>query len=79
MKKWIFKVVSALEDSNLLLKGFTKTIKNDTKEAKRGFLGMLWGILGGNLLGNMLTGQGILGAGNENKKRKRNIKSWLWK
>ena len=62
-----------------MLKGFTKTIKNETKEPKRGFLGMLLGILGASLLGNMLTGQGILRAGYENKKSKKNIKSWLRK
>ena len=32
------KVVQALEDSNILLKGVTKTIKNETKEQKGGFL-----------------------------------------
>ena len=35
----IMKIVQALEDSNILLKGVTKTIKNETKEQKRGFLG----------------------------------------
>ena len=40
---------------------------------------MLLGILGASLLGNMLTGQGILRAGYENKKSKKNIKSWLRK
>ena len=30
----IMKVVQALEDSNILLKGVTKTIKNETKEQK---------------------------------------------
>ena len=28
----IMKIVQALEDSNILLKGVTKTIKNETKE-----------------------------------------------
>ena len=37
----IMKTVHVLEDSNILLKGVTKTIKNETKEQKRGFLGML--------------------------------------
>ena len=37
----IIKTVQVLEDSNILLKGVTKTIKNETKEQKRGFLGML--------------------------------------
>ena len=33
----IIKVVQALEDSNILLKGVTKTIKNETKEQKEDF------------------------------------------
>ena len=37
----IMKIVQALEDSNILLKGLTKTIKNETKEQKGGFLGTL--------------------------------------
>ena len=31
----IMKIVQALEDSNVLLKGVTKTIKNETKKTKR--------------------------------------------
>ena len=46
----IVKVVQALEDSNILLKGVTKTIKNETKEQKGGFLIMLLDTLLGNLL-----------------------------
>ena len=33
----IMKIVQGLEDSNILLKGVTKTIKNETKEQKGGF------------------------------------------
>ena len=39
----IMKIVQALEDSNILLKGVTKTIKNETKEQKGGFLSMFLG------------------------------------
>ena len=39
----IMKIVQALEDSNILLKGITKTIENETKEQKEGFLSMLLG------------------------------------
>ena len=40
----ILKIVQALlEGSNILLKGITKTISNETKEQKGGFLGMLLG------------------------------------
>ena len=45
----IMKVVQALEDSNILLKGVTKTIKNESKEQKGGFLSMLLGTLGASL------------------------------
>ena len=48
----IMKIVQALEDSNILLKGVTKTIKNETKEQKGGFLSMLLDTLGASLLGN---------------------------
>ena len=37
----IIKIVQALEDYNVLLKGVTKTIENETKEQKGGFLSML--------------------------------------
>ena len=53
----IMKTVQALEDSIILLKGVTKTIKDETKEQKGGFLSMLLGTLGGSLLGNLLTGK----------------------
>ena len=64
------KIVQALEDSNILLKGSTKTIKNETKEQKGGLLGMLLGTLGAILVGNMLTGIGVLRAGYGNKEGK---------
>ena len=41
----IMKIVQALEDSNILLKGVTKTIKNETTEQKVGFLSMFLGTL----------------------------------
>ena len=58
----IMKVVQAVEDSVILLKGVTKTIKNETKEQKGGFLSMLLGTLGVSLLGNLLTGKGTVRA-----------------
>ena len=66
----IMKIVQALEDSNIVLKGVTKTIKNETKEQKGGFLSMLLGTLGASLLGNLLAGKGIVRAGSGNKKGK---------
>ena len=55
----VMKIVQALEDSNILIKGFTKTIKNETKEQKGGFLSMLLGTLGASLIGNLLAGKGM--------------------
>ena len=66
----IIKIVQALEDSNILLKVVTKTIKNETKKQKGGFLSMLLGTLGATLLGNLLAWKGIVRAGSENKKGK---------
>ena len=51
----IMKIAQALEDSSVLLKGVTKTSKNETKEQKGEFLGMLLGTLGPSLLGDLLT------------------------
>ena len=48
----IIKIVQALKDSDILLKAITKTIKNETKEQKEGFLGILLGTLGASFLGN---------------------------
>ena len=71
----IMKIVQALEDSNILLKGVTKTIKNETKEQKGGFLSMLLGTLGASLLPNLLAGKGIARAGSGNNKGKRIVRA----
>ena len=72
---YIIKIVQALEDSNILLKGVTKTIKNETKEQKGWFLSLLLNTLGASLLGNILAGKGIVRAGSGNKKRKGIVKA----
>ena len=60
----IIKIIEALENSGILLKVVTETIKNETKEQRGGFLSMLLGMLGASLLGNLFTGgKGIVGAG----------------
>ena len=64
------KIVHPLEDSNILLKRVTKTIKNETKEQKGGFLSMFLGTLGATLLGKLLAGKGMVRAGSENEKEK---------
>ena len=59
----IMKIVQTLVDSNILLKGVTKTIEKESKERKGGFLSMLLGTLGASLLGNLLSGKGIVRTG----------------
>ena len=62
----IMKIIKALENSGILLKGVAKTIENETEEQKGSFLSMLLGILGASLLGNLLSGgKGIVRAREE--------------
>ena len=72
----IMKITEALENSGILLKGVSKTVENETKEQRGGFLGMLLGTLGVSLLDNLLTGKvimrvgdGIVHAGSGSKKK----------
>ena len=69
------KIVQALEDSNILFKGVTKTIENETTEQKGGFLSMLLGTLGASLLGNLLTRKGIETVSSGNNKGKGIVRS----
>ena len=71
----IIKIIQALEDSNILLKGVTKTIKNEKKEQKGGFLSMLLGTIGASLLGNLLAGKGIVRASSGNRKGKGTVRA----
>ena len=57
------KIVKSLEDSGLLLRGVSETVRNEADEKEGGFLSMLFGTLGETLLGNMLAGKGINRAG----------------
>ena len=66
----IIKILQVLENSNILLKGVTTTIKSETKEQKEGLLSMLISTLGATLLGNLLAGKGIIRASSGNKKGK---------
>ena len=59
----IIKIIKELENSNILLKGVSKTIENEIKEQRGGFLSMLLRTLGASLLGNLLTGKGIIREG----------------
>ena len=45
----IMKIAKSLEESGLLIIGVSETVKNDAKEQKGGFLGMLLGTFGARL------------------------------
>ena len=59
----IMTIIKPLEESGLLIKGVSETIKNEAKEQKGGFPSILLGTLGASLLGNLLTGKGTFRAG----------------
>ena len=61
----IMRIVKLLEESGLLIKGVSGTKKNEAKEQKRRFLGMLLGISGASLLRNPLTGKDTIRAGQD--------------
>ena len=63
------KIVGSLEESGLLIKGVSKTIKNEVNKQKEGFLRILLGTLGASLSGNLLTGK------NTNRESKSKIKA----
>ena len=55
----IMKIVKSLEDSGLLTKGVSETVKNEAKEQSGGFLSLLLGTLGASLLEHLLIGNGV--------------------
>ena len=57
-----YEEMKSLDESGLVIKDISETIKNQAKEQKEGFLGMLLGTLGGSLLRNLLTGKGTIRA-----------------
>ena len=61
----IMKIVQALEDSNILLRGVTKTIKDETKEQKRWILKYAVRYSRSWFVRKFII-------------RKKNCKSWLW-
>ena len=59
----IIKIITFLEESGLLIKNISETIKNEAKEQRGGFFRMLLGILDDNLLQKLLTGKDTIIAG----------------
>ena len=53
------KLVKSLEESGLLIKEISETIKTEGKEQKGGFFSVLLGTLSPSILENALTGKGV--------------------
>ena len=57
----IVKIVKSLEESSLIIKDVSKTVKNEAKEQKGGLLRMLLGgTLGASLLRNLIVGKSTI-------------------
>ena len=61
----IMKILKSTEYSGLLIKVDSEEIKNEAKEQKGGFLGMLLSTLEASFLGNLLTGEETNRAGED--------------
>ena len=61
----ITKIVKSREESELLIKGISETIKNEVKEQKGGFLPVLLVTLAASMLGRALIGRGVIIAGED--------------
>ena len=57
------RIVKSLENLGVLIDGISETIKHEIKRQEGGFLGILCGTLGSSMLGNMLTGKGVMRVG----------------
>ena len=58
----IIKIVKSLEESELLIKLLSKTIKNEAKEQKGWFLSILLSLVGNNFLEDLLAGKRVIRA-----------------
>ena len=57
------KIVKLLEESRLLIKRISETIKNEAREQKGRILPMLLGTLAASILRNALSGREVIKAG----------------
>ena len=57
------EIVKSLEESGLLIKEISETIKNETKKQKRELFSVLWGTLAGSIFSNALAVQRVTRAG----------------
>ena len=51
------KIVKSLEESGLVIKWISETIKHEVKVQKRGFISILLGTLDASIYGNTLAGK----------------------
>ena len=58
----IIRIAKLLKNSSIWIDGVSEPAKYKRKNQEDRFLGMLLGTLGASLLGNMLTGKGIMRA-----------------
>ena len=56
------KIFKSLKKLGLLIQAISETIKNEAKEQKTGFVQMLLETLAASILGNSLTGKGVIRA-----------------
>ena len=54
------KIVKSLEESGLIIKGISETIKDEAKEQKWGFVSIILGTLGAKLLRSALTRKWVI-------------------
>ena len=60
----MIKIVKTLEDSDILLKGVTETLKNDLKKGGTlPILPVILSTLGSSLIGILLSGRGLVRSG----------------
>ena len=69
-KENLMKIIESFEESGLLIKGISETIKNEAKDQKGRFFSILLETVAASILGNGLsgraairTGEGVLRAG----------------
>ena len=60
---WLRLSLCFLAVTGLIIKAVSQTIKNEAKEQRWGFLGILLGTLGASLLRNLLAGKGTIRTG----------------
>ena len=56
----IMKIFRSCKDAALFIKGTSKTVENEVKEQRGGFLGILAATSDVSFLGNMLKGKGVI-------------------